>query len=89
MKTTKASELLLQFAEPFDKACMIVREMEAKMETLKPKSKEELTNEAFDKWIDYASDVLQVSDASDGSLYTAQRAFVDAYVMGVRSKELQ
>jgi len=28
----KASELLLQSAEPFDKACMIVREMEAKMQ---------------------------------------------------------
>lgn len=31
----KASELLLQSAEPFDKACMMVREMELEIDRLR------------------------------------------------------
>ena len=34
-KAMKASELLLQSAEPFDKACMMVREMELEIDRLR------------------------------------------------------
>lgn len=38
-----------------------------------------------DEWIDYCSDVLQVSDASSGRLAQAQEAFKYAYLLGRRS----
>ncbi len=75
----KASELLLESAEPFDKACMMVREMEKELEGLKKHLVESVVIglDLADK-PDIHTDILQVGDIAYEMTEAFKKGFEDA-----------